>query len=904
MSRARMSHSSSLIGSPLDAMNDAQGDGRFVSTPDMLRDRSARGEPRADASCAVSAGLGDGSGCEQGCASSEKDCEECDALHPALLPSDTMSGGLGLLSRRWPRHRAIEEGGRWHPRRAAFSFGQEEAEPGVLLGPHVLRLNTGERLEHRVRISLRGDTKVVAVETDVVRMLEQRDPPIVLATAPRVQHSAAGFEGHHGDDDRNREVGGGGDGSDLGHCDSCARNYAWLGDVRQALGVDQFRDTSFGSIEGGRGSGRSGAQAQVVALHDGGIDGYGWDVFVDDTPRILRGFTWGCDDGGAAGWRAETPRIEAEGHATSMAGVMIANGYLDGDLGNAVGGPRHTGMAPQGFVLPLGEDASPSCGSKIWEQKTGPQAAEKAAAEGADLFVSAISRYEQLSDIDPKYGTACGLSAGSSVCNYSSDLRGGSGADYARAIDQAFEDDGLLSVLSAGRYGGHSSTFPICEPGNKFPIGYGRMALTAITVGAVSTQYDCSEQARTVCTPAYAPPMSTMDRVEALQEIGWYGTSLCRNRTGNLPDGRGLPLLLGYSGFCGVPVTHIWCGESAVSEEATGCNSGSTTIVDQSYHNFTGTSAGTAAVAGAILVLKEWLELELARYTIWLRHGGLLRITALNMGDRTGQWCNSLTSKTYATYGLIQHGGFGKLRLRLLDSCHFNDGDLTYATFTMSGGEQHTIEIEDAVASGGGVGLPLDAPLPTDLARLRIAVWLEPPASAYWSTSTLDPALPTGLVSLYREEADGTLTEVAGCAFEDKQSTSTDGWIMGVTGDRGTHASIALDNDWPSASILGGYRYILIVRVNESDGATHDVYRWEYTVHVSVLWETGSDLSLAKNRAGWDCSSPFGVVASQGVVLARNLENLLADHEEQCATCDVDGPPAMSTAGSVGACGR
>lgn len=155
---------------------------------------------------------------------------------------------------------------------------------------------------------------------------------------------------------------------------------------------------------------------------------------------------------------------------------------------------------------------------------------------------------------------------------------------------------------------------------------------------------------------------------------------------------------------------------------------------------------------------------------------------------------------------------------------------------------------------------PRDHRLPGDLARLRICVWAELAEEGHVLNSG-DVAefhgRPQIGLKLFRW-ADGVGTVVAELDAGDDEgghvyeaTADTMGLPTGWGPTRDPHLNVAFDNGWDQAgaSVEGGAQFQLHVEVGETTQGT------AVTFHVSVLWETGKDPSLARNRQGtWSCA--------------------------------------------------
>ena len=645
------------------------------------------------------------------------------------------------------------------------------------------------------------------------------------------------------------------DSGDINDCEGGPRGWpggemGWLNDVRGALGVQQFRYGTTESFRGATASPRNGYGRQVIALHDGGIDQHRVIFDGDSGSRIVDGFVWGCRTTTTelspnitlaettSGWYHEIPPLDSEGHGESMAAVMIA----DGDRDTSVDGSTHTGMAPGAGVLSLGSDASDACGEATWDKWVSLYAVARAAEFGADVFVSARSGYLRCPDAVGYCGVeqqceepgVCGDDAAPCACNdWTADELDGDGHAYAVAIDAAFAS-GMLSVLSAGNNGADLGD-PVqrtCTRGDLVPIGLGRSAYTAIPVGAMTTQYECSGVENHLTQPDLRLGLSNVERAAELQGAEWWYGGTCSNSTGPTADGRFYPLLLGYAAMCGVAVRQSWCGDEVKVED------------DASYEAFGGSSAASATVAGVAIILKEWLESVLGPADG--RNPAMLRVHLLNMGDRTG----FSPYARYASAGIIRRAGFGKLRLRMVESCHFNVGALDYRAWTMrEQGEVHTIDLARPL------GESFVPSLPADLGRIKVCVWFELDSA----TARGFEDRPAALAYLQRQVADGTMFgtpgdwETVATSWTGHEYTVDDSNFEITTGRLGVrdpHVNLALDNEFGVASkaVTGGVQFRLVVLLLLAPLG-------EVRVHCSTLWETGNDPSLARNRATWICGS-------------------------------------------------
>lgn len=96
--------------------------------------------------------------------------------------------------------------------------------------------------------------------------------------------------------------------------------------------------------------------------------------------------------------------------------------------------------------------------------------------------------------------------------------------------------------------------------------------------------------------------------------------------------------------------------------------------------------------------------------------------------------------------------------------------------------------------------------------------------------------------------------------------------------------SIALDNEFlpEGEGVEGGYAYRLTLWML---GAPHGAV----TMHASILWESGADLSLAKNRSSWTRSNGFDITQVTGIEQTifpwnRDEQEGHVD-DDNCASC-------------------
>lgn len=611
------------------------------------------------------------------------------------------------------------------------------------------------------------------------------------------------------------------------------RECGWLDDARAAAGVQQFRHTSFGSIEGanpgwspfGQRRGR-----REVGLYDYQVpeDWSDWAVFRSESSssRVSNRFS---------------PPSTQSAHGISMASVLVADGRQDG----AVVSDRHTGMAR-------------SAGAVVYDDATGdnlPGGGEAAVRglSGADVFVTAKRRYmtDEVDDYGSTFLKSCD-SGHTKRCNFwGGHERNGPGRAYADQVDATFADSGLQVFFSAGNAAGN------CYTGDRYSIPLGRSAFSSIAAGAA---YATPTGADYTTRPELTSTDSELKRAAELQGIASIGGYECGNASGPTGDGRNYPLMLGYSSLCGVAMSEVAINwhEDVIDEAGEKhdvvyslTESGLTDV----YYLFDGTSAAVAQLGGTYLILKEWLDLEFP--DLGPEDAPFYRVTFLNMGDRTGTFAaDDSTSFTFFSYtGLPRHAGFGKPRLRVLDSCHFNDGSLEYHAFHLhAAGDTYVASLREA-----GSILPT---LPAALARFRIAMWCEVNSADVEDYD--DRCL--AMVYLQRREGMGDWETIAVTWTGDEFVPDRTGFDELYNTDRlirrDPHANIAVDRSWghytsvgffpdtPDVEGGGEWRVLVVALV---------VPRPPQKVHLSILWETGEDASLAENRGvGWSCAMETG----------------------------------------------
>lgn len=344
------------------------------------------------------------------------------------------------------------------------------------------------------RIRLEGALKVVEEEVTCARSTSLRedldhfsalqariDEPPPTETREGLQPSRADHEGATPGSTRH-------DGADFWICteamdavyDPAGRGCGWLDDARGASGIQQFRATSFGSIEGGNpGWGASGARRseRVIGLHDAEVpdDWSTWAVL-------------GSSSAGSRVWNLFEAPSSQSAHGVSMASVMVADGRKDRE----VDVDWHTGMARSAGVA-VYDDATTD------DLESGGPSAVRGLA-GSDVFVSARSTYL---DAEPDgYASAvfkplCGGPSSSATeegsdkaeedfrCNHwGKHEREGPGRAYADQVDATFAESGLQVFFSAGNVAGN------CYSEDRYSIPLGRSAFSSIAAGAVySTPY-------------------------------------------------------------------------------------------------------------------------------------------------------------------------------------------------------------------------------------------------------------------------------------------------------------------------------------------------------------------------------------------------------------------------------
>ena len=613
------------------------------------------------------------------------------------------------------------------------------------------------------------------------------------------------------------------------------RKNIWLGDVRQAIGAAQFDYASEGSYRGERGSNRSTCSRQLIALHDSGIDP-GWRVFYSKSEwRIFKEYRaiWPL-------WVEDANPIG--GHGQQMAGVMIANGYMD----SGVDEQTHTGIAPEAAVLSIAytTDLYSSLSSSGYFQ--GSQACDYlgygytgwlphmpavqlAGEQGADIFVAAQSHYCKIG----RFRNDCMVLAEKDHwCVHWDEQENVVGRPVAIRMDEAFSE-GMLSILSSGNVGRNCDDPTSVDQSEDscYPIGLGRSSLTALVVGAAYNNY------------WEDPPATNRERVQAMQEFASHRYELCVNNMGPTGDLRQYPLLLGYQGFCGVPAmkyTDDYGTTHALKN------------VEYYWRQFGGSSPATASVGGAATVLNEWLQEAFPEVGSSCR-SGLLRTTLLNMCDRTA------CSDYHAYTGLSRFGGFGKVRLRLVDSCHFGNGGMEYHRTSLTEvGDTYSVVVNYNPFFRKGL-------MPSDLRRVLIAGWFELDAGTYEHATDR----PFALVSLQKRRFQSFVNEPwetvvfswTGEQFLPSSSSSSsyctdysDATFLSLVRD--PHFNIALDNDWGEADVPiveDGYEYRVVVTVLDNP------MEIAVTLHISIIWESGPDLSLIENRTmgSWACPEPM-----------------------------------------------
>lgn len=785
----------------------------------------------------------------------------------------TSSLGEMAGTRRYPRYRRTLEGKRGDRKPVPQVFGDRTA-PGSseLLSWRRLRAKDGFRYELRHTISVCGNERKVETEYAQFSAPELASGELrnrVLANAVNQRHVPASPETRP--EPVQKAAHGDGTAYDAGPCaggryDSAFGGFmGWLSDVRAALGLEQFRHAAAGPFLGGSGGTESDNNngVQTIALHDSGID-------VAEHPQInvIDAYTWGCRTETETGtttsclfeigdfcvfgtettlhythtvekWWDEMPAVD-NGHGLSMASILVARGSeIDLDWPST-----RTGMAEEAGIVVLGQVAKEDCGGSLWEMFTGPQAIEQAVAIGADLFVSANSRYTVCSEYS---GTTCASTpcemGGQPSCTVWPDQIGADGLAYAGALDDAFSEQGLLSILSSGNNGG-VDTFGVrlvcVESHGNYATGLGRASHTAIPIGAVYTQLECASSGLFSTSPVLAPGMTGLERAAQLQGVQYWWSGRCENSMGPTGDGRFYPLLLGYSAACGVALKTSYCPPGPLVEDA--------------YGLFNGSSAATATAAGAAVVLKEWLESSSSLGAEDGSNPALLRVHLLNMGDRTG-----FAPSHFASRGLVRHAGFGKLRLRLVDdSCYFNDGELDYRTWIFEkAGELHTIPLGWTLMSADD-GAVITS-VPPDISRIRICVWFE--LNARDIETAMDRPFAVAVLQSSPPDAEIWENVIWTYTGDEYAPTTLPIRTSSTPHTHDPHLNIAIDNYWevddhelgddlgPTLKGGSGVRYRLCIWM---------VYlpHGPVQAHASILWENGEDLSLAENRSPgqpWSC---------------------------------------------------
>lgn len=688
------------------------------------------------------------------------------------------------------------------------------------------------------RILLRGDDKIIESEIaqyastsvtawtdDITAFVQLVDTPVARPDTRRPARSLSTLEPapqtNCGCEPGRTEQ----DGGDIWTCSPLAslflpdptwRDYAWLDDLRAASGVEQFRYASFGRLTGatpGWGAAASHYGTRMMGLYDSAISRER-DVFGPDNERIEL-----VDIGVAS---------EGNAHGMEMAGVMAADGTGDPEVDES----WHTGMAPGAHVFVF--DST---------DYALDEAAEIAGWAGMDVLASALSKYREKEDdgyvqslfnceVDNEDDLACN--------KWSVGERAGRGREMADTLDAEFSNTGLQSVLSAGNLGG------MCYSEDLYSVGLGRSSFSAIQVGAIYATLAGFTGFNTA--PSLSASMSRLERADEIQGVNWVRSSSCGNYHGPTGDERVYPLILGLTESCGVPTWQI----TVTREVSEGVIKSFTYEPEgQAYYRFNGTSGATAMVAGAFTLLKEWLDLEFDDLSE--SDAALYRVSFLNMGDRSGAYASgeALSQSYFATSGLPRHGGLGKVRLRLLDGCHFNDGGMELHSWEFeAAGETYVVELG---------GSPLEAErLPADLDRIRVLMWFELDSA---EVETADDR-PLALIFLQRRatvRADWQNVAYTwnGEEFVPDSSVFVANYLYFPTRDirRDPHANIAFDNEWDeyltantSEDLEGGGLWRVVV-------LALDVPQSPVTVHLHVLWESGRDPSFARNRAvGWRCA--------------------------------------------------
>lgn len=742
-----------------------------------------------------------------------------------------------IVMRTWPRYRRTRETTRYGGAQGMVSvFGERVGTDGGQITRRLLRDENGVRYRMRHRIGMSGDRKVVESEIaqyssttvdawveDIAAFVRSVDTPVAVRSATLKGRPAGdnpSVDSTCGCDPGATEL----DGGDVWTCNPLAalflpgptwRDYAWLDDLRAASGVEQFRYSSSGPLTGANpGWGGSAAHygARMMALYDSTITRERV-VFGPGNERIelLSGH-----------------EPEDDPHGMEMAGVMAADGTADVE----VEGSWHEGMAPEAhvFVFDRGSYAI-------------DDAANLAGWAGMDVLASAASTYRQKEDdgyAQRLFMDCVPDNDEDLACNdWSEDERAGRGREIADALDAAFSTFGLQAVLSAGNLAG------MCYSDDLHSMGLGRSSFSSIAVGAIYATH--ADDARYNTAPALSASMSRLERADEIQGVNWVRSYGCGNYHGPTGDERVYPLILGLTESCGVPTWQFTISYDDASGRA---RTYTYEPEGEAYYRFHGTSGATAMVAGAFTILKEWLDIELG--DLGADDAALYRVTFLNMGDRSGAYASDelLSRSCFATSGLPRHGGLGKVRLRLADGCHFNDG----------GTEFHSWEIDEAgesyVAELSGDPFAVER-LPDDLDRIRLLLWFELDSA---TVETADDR-PLALVMLQRRSSimadwQSVATTWNGEEFVPDSAIFVSNYLYYPTRDirRDPHASIALDNEWDEygatarrGDVEGGGLWrvvVLALRVPLSP----------VTAHLHVLWESGRDPSMGRNRSfGWRC---------------------------------------------------
>ncbi len=762
-----------------------------------------------------------------------------------------------------PRYAMRRERGRSSARwECEFSWGSIDAPDGLPITRRRLSDGDGTRYRVRNRIVLVGERVLVEVDTAVARSTSVADRLgdfRGLATA--LAEATPGLDrGSRRTGRASPGPGSGvapatgptaaGDGVDVWRCSERLgslttpgwRECAWLDDVNAATGLLQFRDYSGGALVGANpGWGHVGRawDQRVIALRDQPVP-EDWSIFAD----------------GHGGNRVRNETIPAsplpDSHGLEMASVMIADGSFDPDVQAA----WHTGAAP-GAAVNVYDVNDPE-----------PEFDVVAGVAGAlrfDVLVTAVSVYNYAEEdgYAAKLWTNCDAHRPLRCNVWSDDERGGQGRLEADAVDAAFARDGLQVVFSAGNASGN------CYSDDSYSIPQGRSAFSAIAVGAVAAT---SLEGDYTSAPSLGTTMRPMARVAELQDIATTHAFRCGNHSGPTGDHRNYPLLLGYTTMCGVATSHLelaWEDTSGATATAT------LPLPGESYYLFSGTSASSAHVGGAFVVLKEWLDLQFPGLTS--DDAALYRLTLLNMGDRSGAYASDdddFGMNAFAVRGLPRHAGFGKPRLRLLDGCHFNEGVLETHTWAFhAAGDTYVAGLEWE----GGSWAPVGA-LPADLARFRVVLWLE------LDSARVEDYEDRPFALLYLQRRDGPLADwetvaltYTGHEYVPDSEIYRSIYMKNVDREilRDPHANIALDNGWGiGGSVQGGgqWRVVVLAILLPSTPVT---------AHLSVMWETGDDPSLAANRAAtWRCPPTVTDARDELADLAATLPWMEHGHVE------------------------